>query len=209
MLKGRLAASGGVRAWSGALAVLVIAVALVVLDTTVRLVHVYWSRHSFTSSVVSGLLVLMLTVLIVDRVVHIREIGNQSRAMGAQAAFIVTQAGRTADAINRASSSPDDLDAASGELRTYMLMLLTSAPVLIDAKVSRAFLETADRFGMQLARALRATGSDQGHARKSGLDDGAKQLREAAGPLLNALNPDERAAVSSVESDSPSRDIWT
>lgn len=209
MLKGWLAASGGVRAWSGALAVLVIAVALVVLDTTVRLVHVYWSRHSFTSSVVSGLLVLMLTVLIVDRVVHIREIGNQSRAMGAQAAFIVTQAGRTADAINRASSSPDDLDAASGELRTYMLMLLTSAPVLIDAKVSRAFLETADRFGMQLARALRATGSDQGHARKSGLDDGAKQLREAAGPLLNALNPDERAAVSSVESDSPSRDIWT
>lgn len=209
MLKGWLAASGGVRAWSGALAVLVIAVALVVLDTTVRLVHVYWSRHSFTSSVVSGLLVLMLTVLIVDRVVHIREIGNQSRAMGAQAAFIVTQAGRTADAINRASSSPDDLDAASGELRTYMLMLLTSAPVLIDAKVSRAFLETADRFGMQLARALRATGSDQGRARKSGLDDGAKQLREAAGPLLNALNPDERAAVSSVESDSPSRDIWT
>lgn len=209
MLKGWLAASGGVRAWSGALAVLVIAVALVVLDTTVRLVHVYWSRHSFTSSVVSGLLVLMLTVLIVDRVVHIREIGNQSRAMGAQAAFIVTQAERTAEAINRASSSPDDLDAASGELRTYMLMLLTSAPVLIDAKVSRAFLETADRFGMQLARALRATGSDQGHARKSGLDDGAKQLREAAGPLLNALNPDERAAVSSVESDSPSRDIWT
>jgi hypothetical protein len=196
VLKQWLAASGGVRAWSGALTVLVVAVVLVVLDDTVGSVHRYWASHSFTSSVLSGLLVLLLTVLIVDRVVHIRQLGNQSRAIGAQAAVILVQAKRTADAVNQASSSADDRDAASDELRNYTLMLFASAPVLIDARVSRTFLETAQRFGLQLARALQATDSGQPPNTKRPLDDGVKQLRDAAKPLLSALNRDQLAAVS-------------
>jgi uncharacterized protein YoxC len=197
VLKQWLAASGGVRAWWGAVTVLVVALALVVLDITVGSVHAYLSRHSFTSSFVSGVLVLMLTVLIVDRVVHIRQLTNQSRAIGAQAAVIVAQAKRAADAVNQASSSVDGRDAASDELRNYTLLLFTSAPVLIDAKISRTFLETADRFALQLARALQAAGSDQGAQTKAPLEDGVKQLRTAADPLLSALTRDQRAAVSS------------
>ena len=58
-------------------------------------VNRYWSRHTFTSSVVAGVLVLLLTVLIVNRVARIRQLRNQSRAIGAQSAVILAQAVRT------------------------------------------------------------------------------------------------------------------
>jgi hypothetical protein len=41
--------------------------------------------------VLSGLLVLLLTVLIVDRVTRTRQLRNQSRAIAAQAALIVAR----------------------------------------------------------------------------------------------------------------------
>src|ERR1700761_1349485 len=120
-------------AWSGAIAVTAITAVLVVLDVSDASVHRYWSRHSFTSSVLAGVLVLLLTVLIVDRVARMRQLRSQSRAIAATAAVIVAQASRTVDVITRPSPSADDRDQASAELRTYHEMLLTSAPLLIDA----------------------------------------------------------------------------
>jgi hypothetical protein len=201
VLKRWLALSGGWRAWSGAVTVLAITALLVVLDIGVGSVHRYWSRHSFTSSVLSGLLVLLLTVLIVDRVTRFRKLRDQSRAIAAQAAIVLAQAERATDLIMRASTSDDDREAASGELRTYTLMLLISAPLLIDARVSRAFLESAQRVAGQLSRALRASGDKQAEQTKARLEDGVGQLRQTAAPLLQALNRDERAAVSSDEAD--------
>ena len=139
-------------AWWGALTVTVITVTLVILDLGDAAIHRYWSRHAFTASVLSGVLVLLLTVLIVDRVNRSRQIRNQSRAVAAQAAIIVGQAGRTLDALKQAAHSKEDKDAAADELRTYTQMLLTSAPVLIDAPLPRAFLETAQRFAAELSR---------------------------------------------------------
>jgi hypothetical protein len=205
VLKRWLALSGGWRAWSGALTVLAITAVLVVLDISVGSVHRYWSLHSFTSSVLSGLLVLLLTVLIVDRVIRIRQLRNQSRAIAAQAAVVLAQAVRARDAITRASPSEDDRDEASGELRTYTLMLLISAPLLIDAKVSRTFLESAQRLAVPLSRALRASGDEQAEQAKARLDAGVGQLRQTAAPLLQALNRDQRAAVSSDEADPSGR----
>ena len=176
-----------------------------VLDISVGSVHRYWSRHSFTSSVLSGLLVLLLTVLIVDRVTRFRRIRDQSRAVAAQAAVVLAEAERATDAVMRASQSDDDRDEASGELRTYGQMLLGSAPLLIDAKVSRAFLECAQRVAALLSRALRATGDKEIEQAKARLDDGIQQLREAAAPLLLALNRDQRAAVTSDEPDANAR----
>jgi hypothetical protein len=199
VLKRCLALSGGWRAWSGARTVLVIAASLVVLDITAASVHRYWSRHSFASSVLAGLLVLLLTVLIVDRVTRIRQLMNQSRAIGAQAAFVLAQADRAKDAIARASA--EDREEASGELRTYGLMLLISAPLLIDARVSRAFLESAQRVAVQLSRALQADGDEWAERATARLDGGIAQLRQTAAPLLHALNRDQRAAVSSDDAD--------
>jgi hypothetical protein len=205
VLKRWLALSGGPRAWSGAVTVLALTAVLVVLDISVGSVHRYWSRHSFTSSVLSGLLVLLLTVLIVDRVTRFRRIRDQSRAVAAQAAVVLAEAERATDAVMRASQSDDDRDEASGELRTYGQMLLGSAPLLIDAKVSRAFLECAQRVAALLSRALRATGDKEIEQAKARLDDGIQQLREAAAPLLLALNRDQRAAVTSDEPDANAR----
>ena len=195
VLKRWLAWTGGASAWLGALTVLAIAVVLVALDITIGSVHRYWSRHSFTSSVLSGLLVVLLTVLIVDRVIRFRQLRNQSRAIAAQAAAIAAQAKRAADAVT--SPSTDDRQAGADELRTYTLMLFTSAPVLIDANVSRTFLETAQRVAAQLSRALRATGNEQNRQAKARLDDGVQQLERDAAPLIGVLNREQRAAVSS------------
>jgi hypothetical protein len=192
-------------AWSGALSVTVTAGVLVVLDITDGSVHRYWSQHSFTSSVLSGLLVLLLTVLIVDRVMRTRQLRDRSRAIAVQAALIIAQAGRAADAVKRASPSEEDREEAADELRTYTQMLLTSAPVLIDAKIPRMFLETAQRVAAQLFRALRDTGDGTVEHPKTRLDDAVEQLRGAAAPLLAVLNREQRAAVSSDEADSHER----
>jgi hypothetical protein len=141
-------------------------------------------------------LVLFLTVLIVDRVARIRQLSNQSRAIGAQAAVILAQAVRTKDAVSGAKSD-DDREQAESELRTYAQMLLTSAPLLINAAVPRTFLEAAQRVAAQLSRALRAPGDEQRKRANARLDDGVARLREAAAPLLEVLNRAQRAAVSS------------
>jgi hypothetical protein len=180
------------RAWSGALTVMVITGILVVLDLSNGPVHRYWSAHAFAASVLSGLLVLLLTVLIVDRVNRMRQVRGQSRAIAAQAAIIVAQASRTAAAVTRTSPSAEDRETAGDELRTYAQMLLTSAPVLIDAPLPRTFLETAQRLGGQLFRAL-----EDGTATRAPVDQALEQLRGAAAPLLSALDREQRAAVSS------------
>jgi hypothetical protein len=180
------------RAWSGALTVMAITAVLVVLDITDGRVHRYWSSHAFTASVLSGLLVLLLTVLIVDRVTRMRQLQGASRAIAAQAAIIVAQATRTAEAVTRSSSSADEREVAADELRTYAQMLLTSAPLLIGAPGPRTFLETAQRLGGHLFRALQDSA-----VAKAPLDQALEQLRAAAAPLLSALDREERAAVGS------------
>ena len=181
--------------WSGALTVLAITIALVLLDLTDQSVHRFWSRHSFSSSVVSGVLVLMLTVLVVDRVARIRQLRNQSRAIGAQAGVILAQAKAAADAITKGPATAEDQDAANNQLRTYAQVLLISTPVLIDASIPRAFLETAQRLGAVLYRALEDPGKREDT--RASVDKAVADLRAAAAPLLAALSSQELAAVSS------------
>lgn len=177
---------------SGALTVMVVTAVLVVLDLSNGSVNRYWAGHAFTASVLSGLLVLLLTVLIVDRVTRMRQLRNQSRAIAAQAALIIAQARRAADIVTRPSPSAEDRETAADELRTYAQMLLTSAPVLIDAPLPRTFLETAQRVAAQLFHAIRAD-----EPANAPVDDALDQLRAAAAPLLSALDREQRAAVSS------------
>jgi hypothetical protein len=194
-------------AWSGALTVMAITAVLVILDLTVGPVHGFWSRHSFTSSVLAGLLVLLLTVLIVDRVAHIRQLRNKSRAIGIQAAIIVAQAQRTADAIIDASPSAQDRAAALDELRTYTQMLFTSAPVLIDEAAPRAFLETAQRAAGQLNGALREVQAENVTDTKVRLDAAIDEVRQAAARLVETLNREQLAAAFRPTRDRPERGL--
>lgn len=78
-----------------------------------------------------------------------------------------------------------------------MLMLLVGAPVLIDAKVSRDFLEQAQALAGEMARALGVTAGvhDRTALPDARLEDAAQRLRAASTPLLQALDPETRAAV--------------
>lgn len=189
------------REWAAALFVLVLTLVAVGLDIGDGSVRQFWSRHPFTSSVVAGVLVLLLTVLIFDRVNRIRQITAQSRAIGVQAAVIVAQAERAAGAITRPFDSQKDRDEASQELRTYMQMLLTSAPVLIDARTSRAFLEVAQQTAAKLYRAMRETadGGDEDVAAR--IKNAVDQLHQGAAPLLEQLDREQLGAVDSDEAD--------
>jgi hypothetical protein len=82
---------------------------------------------------------------------------------------MVSQAIRSSQAVSQALTDSGDRDAAGDEFRTYMMMLLVSAPVLIDAKASRNFLEQAQYLGGEMAR--RARGDPRAARPRRRLDD--------------------------------------
>jgi hypothetical protein len=179
---------------------------LVVLEITDKAMRRWWDGHALTTGTVSGLLVLLITLLVVDQVVRLRQLSNRARAVAAQAAIIMTEALRASRSVSQAltpDAKTSDRDAASDALRTYMIMLLVGAPVLIDANVSRTFLEQAQAVGGLMAHALKTASRSSGSTAslKTRLDDAVKQLRAASTPLLQVLNPETQAALQGDESD--------
>jgi uncharacterized membrane protein YcjF (UPF0283 family) len=194
------------RGWFAAILATLLAALLVILEITDGPMRRWWSGHALTTDTVSGLLVLLITLLVVDQVVRLRQINNRARAVAAQAAIIMTQAMRASRSVSQAvaqGANDDDRDAASGDLRTYMMMLLVGAPVLIDATVSRTFLEQAQNVGGLMAHALGVTAKASGPAPgpDARLDAAMKRLKAASTPLLQVLDPETQAAVRGDESD--------
>jgi hypothetical protein len=198
--------------WEGGLAALIatlLAGVLVIMDINDRVMRRWWDGHALTTDTVSGLLVLLITLLVVDQVVRLRQLNARAQAVAAQAAIIMTQAGRTLDAVTQATAkgaNDSDRDAASSEVRTYMMMLLVGAPVLIDAQVSRNFLEQAQIVGGLMAVSVGITAKSSGPAaskaasKDARLDDAVQRLRAASAPLLQVLDPETQAAVRGDES---------
>jgi hypothetical protein len=190
----------------GALVVTVLAGVLVIVDVSDAGMRRWWGGHALTTSTVSGLLVLAITVLVVDQVVRLRQLNGRARAVAAQAAIIMTQAVRTSSSIEQAlakGAGASAHDAAADEFRTYMMMLLVGAPVLIDERVSRTFLEQAQSVGGLMALSLGVTGRSAGPASAPDrrLDDAVQRLRTASAPLLQVLDPETQAAVRGDETD--------
>jgi hypothetical protein len=180
----------------GALVVTLVACALVILDLTDDGLRRWWAEHALTTGTVSGLLVLLITVLVADQVVKLRQINERSRVVAAQAAIVTSQAVRAAQAISQVLTGSGDREATGDEFRTYMMMLLVAAPVLIDAKTSRAFLEQAQALGAEMVRALSSVRAGVSGGYSPGrLDDAVGQLKSASAPLLQVLDPETRAAV--------------
>jgi hypothetical protein len=122
----------------------------------------------------------------------------------------LVQATRATQAVSKAitqGASSGDRDDASGQFRTYMNMLLTGSPILIDEPVSRNFLEQAQRLGGEMARALTETGKASGRAPVSPtrLNDAVRGLRSASAPLLAMLDPADQAAILGDEPGLPVR----
>jgi len=113
---------------------------------------------------------------------------------------VTQQASRATHAVSAAVNGTGQRETAADEFRTYMIMLLVGAPVLIDDRVARNFLEQAQHLGGELGRVLaaQAHSPDGAATHAPRLMDAVRRLREASMPLLQQLNPEDRAAVSDV-----------
>jgi uncharacterized membrane protein YcjF (UPF0283 family) len=185
--------------WLAALAVTLITAALMIGEVTDTAMRRWWATHALTTDTVSGVLVLLITLLVVDQVLRLRQINDRARAVAAQAAIIMSQAVRASRAVTQGvadGAAGSDRDAAADELRTYMMMLMVGAPVLIDARASRTFLEQAQAVAGLLALSLGETASSSASASlDSRLDGAVQRLRDASTPVLSVLDPQTRAAV--------------
>ncbi len=186
--------------WLGGLAaaaVALVACVLVILDLTNAGLRRWWDDHALTTDTVAGLLVLMITVLVVDQVVRLRQGNSRARAVAVQVAILMSQANTAAQAVSQVLAGSGDRDIAREEFRAYTMMLLAVAPVLIDAKKSRDFLEQAQHLDGDMALALNvlATAPGREEIPAGRLDDAVQALKSASTPLLQNLSPEMQSAV--------------
>ena len=186
--------------WLAAVLAMLIMLTLVAVELTDTGQRRWWAAHPLTTNTVAGLLVLLVTVLVVNQLLNRRETGQRGHAVAAQAAIVVAQAARAAKAVSSVIDGSGDRDAASDGFRTYMMMLLISAPVLIDDPVARRFLEQAQYLGGVMAHTLALIDRSTGGAATPGgrLDDAMQQLQSSAAPLLQLLSPGVRDSIQSI-----------
>jgi len=186
--------------WPPAVLATLITVALVVGELTDAGQRRWWAARPLTTDTVAGLLVLLITVLVVNQLLNRRQSRQRGHAVAAQAAIMAAQADRSAQAVSALLDGSGDRDAASDGFRTYMLMLLTGAPVLINDPTARHFLEQAQYLGGLMARTLTVIDkSPKGTAvPDDGLQDAVRQLQSAAAPLLQLLTPAIRDAINGI-----------
>jgi len=192
--------SGRLLGWAAAGLAMLIMVTLVVGEVTDAGQRRWWAARPLTTDTVAGLLVLLVTVLVVNQLLNRRQARQRGHAVAAQAAIVVAQAARAARAVSSVIGGSGDRGAASDGFRTYMMMLLTGAPVLIDDPVARRFLEQAQYLGGVMARTLAAIDKspDGAAVPGDGLDDAVQQLQSAASPLLSLLSPGMRDSIQRI-----------
>lgn len=183
--------------WLAAGLAMLVTLALILLEITDAGQRRWWSAHSLTTDTVSGLLVLLITVLVVNQLLNLRQARQRSHAVAAQAAIVVAQANRSVRAVSSVTGGSGDHGAASDGFRTYMMILLMSSPVFISDLVSRRFLEQAETLGAVMARRLESINRSTDASAVPGdpLDDAVKQLHSAAAPLLQSLSPGARDSI--------------
>ena len=186
------------QAWIAVAVVSAVVLTLILLELANGGVRRFWSEHSLTTDTVAGVLVVAITVVMVDQVIRHRQARDQSRAVGAHAAIMVSQAKRAVEATVALRDKAGDRATASDAVRTYLLVLLVGAPVLMQDPVARRFLEQAQVLAAELGRILSPAevGSLPSILFAGGLDQAIEQLRDAASPLMTALSAEERRAVS-------------
>jgi len=179
---------------------MLVTVALIVGEITNAAQRNWWGSHSLTTDTVSGLLVLLITVLVVNQLLNLRQDRQRSHAVAAQAAIVMAQAAQSAGAVSSAIGGSGNRHAAADADRTYMLMLLISAPVFIDDPVARSFLEQAQDLGAEMTRTLAQThrSTDGAAAPGDRLDHAMQQLQSAAAPLLQLLSPKVRDSIQRI-----------
>ncbi|WP_428338461.1 hypothetical protein [Mycobacterium sp.] len=187
----------GWQATSSTIVVAVLTSALITGDLTDEAFRRWWSSRALTTDIVGGILVVLVTVLVVDQLVRFRRQRDQSRATATQAAIVLSQAIRVTRLTSELGDNSGDRAAASEEGRIYTIMLLVAAPILIEAKIPRAFLEQAQKLGAQLTQRLTPATYTFHLAMQSNtdLEETLNQVKIAAAPLIALLTAAERTAA--------------
>ena len=199
--------------WYGgfaAVAVTLLTFVLVILELVDLGFRRWWEARPLTTDTVAGVLVVLVTVLVVNQVVSRRTVSARAKAIAAQAAIVLGQAMRSAQAVKDAMAGTGDRENAADEVRTYMIMLLVSAPVLIDAPVARDFLERAQHLGGEMARVAGLVGSHPSVRADSQarIDRSVAQLRAASAPLMQLIDFQElTAGDSAAEVGAPAAEV--
>ena len=143
---------------------------------------------------------LLVTILVVNQLLNMRQDRQRSQVVAAQTAIMVAQAGHAAKAVSSVIDGSGDRGAASDSFQTYMMMLLIGAPVLIDDSGGRRFLEQAQHLGAVMARTLVVTdrSPDGATVPSDGLDDAVQQVQSAAARLLRPLSPGMRDSIQRI-----------
>jgi hypothetical protein len=192
------------KVWQAGVATIAVALlssALIVLDLSDGAFRRWWSARAFTTDAIAGILVVLVTVLIVNQALGIRQGRERFRATAAQA---LSQAIRATRAVLACATS-GDRTAASDELRTYMIMLMIAAPILIESKTPRVFLEDAQTLGGMLVQVQHSESqsSVKTVTPDTQLEEALQQLKIAAAPLLAPLTAEERTAAGTEETSRP------
>jgi hypothetical protein len=192
--------SSRVTGWLAAILAMLLTVALVVGELTDAGQRRWWMAHPLTTDTVAGMLVLLVTVLVVNQLLSRQQSRQRGHAVASQAAIMVAQAARSAEAVSSVAAGSGDRGAASDGFRTYMMMLLIGAPVLIGDPVARHFLEQAQYLGGVMARMIEAIDRSPAGAATAddGMADAMQQLQSAAAPLLQLLAPEVRDSIQRI-----------
>jgi hypothetical protein len=179
---------------------MLVTVALVVGELADPAQRRWWGTRPLTTDTLAGLLVLLITVLVVNQLLNRRQARQRGHAVAAQAAIVAAQGARTAKAVSSLIDGSGDRGAASDGFRTYMMVLLVGAPVLINDPVARHFLEQAQYLGGVMGRTLATIDrSPRGSAAPDkALNEAERQLQNAAAPLLKLLSPEMRDSIQRI-----------
>ena len=92
--------------WTAAILATLIALALVAGELTDAAQRRWWGDRPLTTDTVSGLLVLLITVLVVNQLLNRRQSRQRGHAIGAQAAILVAQRPFAPKPPGRCSTAP-------------------------------------------------------------------------------------------------------
>jgi hypothetical protein len=186
--------------WLAAILVTLVTLGLIVASLTSPSLGHWWNNNSLTTDTVSGMMVLLITILVVNQLLNLRQERQRHLALASQTAVMMAQATLSARAISSVTGGSGDRDAASDGLRDYARMLLITAPVFIDDPAARRVLEQAQHLGGVMANTLALISRSKGGAAVPGgqLDDAMKQLHSAAAPLLQPLSPEVRDSIQRI-----------
>lgn len=126
----------------------VIAVGVIVLvtcDLAISGFREWWDGHSFTTDVVSSLLVLAVAGVIVDEVVARRQRKQRSVSVAVQSLILFQQARRTYEQVSNIGDDRAHIGDVRDETTNLANMLLIASPALFDDPQARVLLEQVQR----------------------------------------------------------------